>query len=458
MTERKEIGSATLATIDRWLQFRVWHSEVPGAQVAIGLGGELIFSHSYGYADLYRREPMRTDHLFRIASHSKTFTATRILQLVEQDRLQLEDRLGDRLPEFDGHEVGEVVIRELLEHTAGVLRDGTDGDFWQGNGSFPQRTDLTAMALAGLKRSPGELFAYSNVGYGLLGAVIESITGQPFADDIQAHIIDPLGLTHTSGRFLPERVEDYATGYSGLSTAIQRAVIDPVDTRALDAAAGCTSTAEDLVSYFSAHAFGDSRLVGDRAKRLMQRSANLTDPRRTDGPTYGLGMAGESFGDHWTTGHGGGFPGHITRTLLDPRTGLVIAALTNAIDGPASSLASGVLKIIDDAQAHPADASAEGDLAAWTGRWRSVWSVVDIGVVGGRLLAIDPTRWEPVDDVDVLEVADDRRLRIAAGGGYGSVAESVTFSDDQDGHPSMRYGSMTFAPFDELPEREVALG
>ncbi len=458
MSEFTPLGPATLATIDRWLEFRVWHSEVPGAQVAIGLGEELIFSRSYGYADLRRRERMRTDHLFRIASHSKTFTATRILQLVEQGRLRLEDRLGDRLPAFAGHEVGDVVLRELLEHTAGVLRDGTDGDFWQGSRAFPESDELTAMALAGLKRAPGELFAYSNVGYGLLGAVIESVTGRSFADDIHADIVEPLGLTDTAGRYLSERAEAYATGYTGLATSSTRRPIDPVDTRALDAATGCTSTAHDLVTYFSAHVLGDPRLLGDRAKRLMQRSANLTDPGKPDGPTYGLGMAAESFGEHRMTGHGGGFPGHITRTLLDPASGLVIAVLTNAIDGPASPLAAGVLKIIDDAQEHPAAETADGapadaDLSGWTGRWRSLWAVVDIGIIGDRLLAIDPSRWEPVEDVDVLEVVGERRLRIASGGGYGSVAESVTFGDDQDARPTMRYGSMTYAPFDELPDR-----
>ena len=69
-------NEATLATIDRWVAYRVWHSHVPGAQVAIGLGNELVFSAAYGYADLEQRTPMRTDHLFRVASHSKTFTAT----------------------------------------------------------------------------------------------------------------------------------------------------------------------------------------------------------------------------------------------------------------------------------------------------------------------------------------------------------------------------------------------
>ena len=95
-----ELDDATLATIDRWLTYRVWHCRVPGAQVAIGYEGRLIFSRAYGYADLEHRRPMRTDHLFRIASHSKTFTATLVLQLVERDQLRLDDRLGEHLPEF----------------------------------------------------------------------------------------------------------------------------------------------------------------------------------------------------------------------------------------------------------------------------------------------------------------------------------------------------------------------
>ena len=137
---------ATLATIDRWLAYRVWHCRVPGAQVAIGHPGKLIFSRAYGHADLERRQPMRTDHLFRIASHSKTFTATLILRLVEREQLRLDDRLADHLPELADEEIGETRIRELLEHTAGVLRDGTDGDFWQGARSFPDRAELITMA------------------------------------------------------------------------------------------------------------------------------------------------------------------------------------------------------------------------------------------------------------------------------------------------------------------------
>ena len=309
---------------------------------------------------------------------------------------------------------------------------------------------MITMVQAGAKRPPGELFAYSNLGYGLLGAVIESVTGERYVDAVRRHITEPLALANTAGAYVPARAADYAPGYSGLATGPHRDPIDPLDTRALDAAAGVTSTAEDLVAYFGAHALGDTRLITDRSKRLMQRTANVIDPRRSDGPGYGLGMASESFDKHRTVGHGGGFPGHITRTLLDSDDGLVVTALTNAIDGPASQLAGGVLRLIDDARSHPSDGPGfSADVLAHTGRWQNLWSVVDIGVVGDRLLAIDPTRWEPTEDVDELEVVEPDRFRIVAGGGYGSVGELIVFAADG----SLRYGAMSLAQLNELPER-----
>lgn len=444
------VNEATLATIDRWVAYRVWHSHVPGAQVAIGLGNELLFSAAYGYADLEQRAPMRTDHLFRVASHSKTFTGTLVLQLVEQRRLSLDDRVGNHVVELHDHVLGDIVLRELLEHTGGVLRDGNDADFLLGLRPFPDRDEMIALVSAGPKRSPGELFAYSNLGFGLLGAVLSSVTGQPYAEIVRQQITEPLNLTNTAARYLSERADDYARGYSGLSTGLQRQRLDHVDTRALDAAAGVTSTAEDLVTYFGAHTMGDVRLLSDRSKRLMQRTANLTDPTKPDGPSYGLGMAAESFDEHRMVGHGGAYPGHITRSLLDSETGLVVVALTNAIDGPASQVAAGVLKLVDDALAHPAtDGPLFADILDRAGRYQNLWGMLDIGVVGSRLLATDPAEWDPLDGADELEVIDQDKFRIVAGSGYGSIGESVKFSPDG----SMRYGSMTLQRVDGLPER-----
>ncbi|GAA3695898.1 hypothetical protein GCM10022204_09700 [Microlunatus aurantiacus] len=441
----------TLETIDRWVAYRVWHSRLPGAQVAIGRHGRIELSRAYGLADVDRAIPLRTDHLFRIASHSKTFTATAVLRLVEQDRLRLEDRLGDLVPELADDPIGRAVVRELLEHTSGALRDGLDGDFWQGQRPFPDRVELLDMARVPPKSEPGERFSYSNLGYGLLGLVIEAVTRTSYVDAMSELVVVPLGLTATSACYRPDRAGDYATGHSGLHTATRRRPIASVDTAALDAATGFSSTAEDLVSYFGAHAFGDGRLLSDRSKRLMQRRANLSDQRKPEGAWYGLGMAGESVEDHRMTGHGGGYPGHSSRTLLDPETGLVVSVMTNAIDGPASSLATGILTLLDDAREHPAEPTADGPARRGLGRWGNLWAAIDLGVVGGRVRPLQLPGWDPLEGSDVLEPTA-YGYRIVEGNGYGSLGERVVVGDDD----VLRYGSMTYRRLDELPGQTEA--
>ena len=443
------LDAPTLATIDRWLAYRIWHSRVPGAQVAIGVGGEPVFDQGYGYADAERRVSMRSDHLFRVASHSKTFTATAILRLAERGGLGLEDRLGDHVPELDDQPIGTVVLRELLEHTSGALRDGLDADYWLGARAFPDRAEVLEMARAAPKSDPGERFAYSNLGYGLLGLVIENLTGLGYAEVVAEEIIGPLGLTDTAATYLSERADHYAAGYSPLTTSTRRHRIHSVDTRAFDAATGFSSTAADLVRYFGAHAYGDDRLLEDRSKRLMQRRANPTTARKPDGAAYGLGMAAESYGDHRMTGHSGGYPGHVTRTILDPADGLVVAVLTNATDGPASLLAGGLLALIDAARgsaAAPDTPAPEADRPE-LGRWQSGWAVIDIGMVGRTVRAVQIGGWEPLEEADELEVTADG-FRITAGNGYGLLGEPVRLQPDG----SLRYGSMTMTRFTDLPE------
>ncbi len=458
-SDLRTLDPATWDTIDRWLTYRTWHSQVPGAQVAVGVGGEVLFSRAYGYADLERRIPMRPDHLFRIASHSKTFTATLVLQLVDEGLLGLEDAIGTHLPELTG-ELGAIRVRELLEHTAGVLRDGLDGDFWQFARAFPDRHELLAMVNdGGAKTGPGELFAYSNLGYSLLGLLVETVTGSTYAEAARERIVRRLGLPDTAADYLVERAADYAVGYSGMQTALQHGPLQHVDTVAMDAATGFTSTASDLVAFFGAHRFGDERLLSDRTKRLQQRQANAADPKKTDDGGYGWGMIVEKVDEQVFVGHAGGYPGHITKTLLDPSSGVVVSVATNAMDGPATEMARGIVQLLAKATANAKLVSTQGATPvspaalALTGRYAGAWGVADIASVGGRLMAVGTTGWAPVDGADELEDAGDGRLRIAAGNGFGSVNEYVTFELVYGSVSTMRYGAMSMRPFPDLPER-----
>ncbi|GAA1427056.1 hypothetical protein GCM10009616_03200 [Microlunatus lacustris] len=438
---------ATLEAVDRWVDFRLWHTRTPGAQVALGVAGVPFFSRSYGYADLEQAVPMTDGHLFRIASHSKTFTATLVLQLVEQGRLGLDDPVGDHLPSLTGSPLAAVVVRELLEHTAGVLRDGRDADYWMASRPFPGTDALLAMARdGGLKTAPGERFAYSNVGYSLLGLVVEAVTGEGFADAARHGVTEPLGLADTVADYWRERAGDYAVGHTGLHTGTRRRPVEHVDTAAMDAATGFTSTATDLVRYFGAHVLGDERLLSDRTKRLQQRLANAGDPRTDDGSGYGWGMVREKVDDQVFVGHSGGYPGHITKTLVDPATGLTISVLTNAIDGPATPLARGIAQLLA-AAAEGGGAEPTASARAWTGRYANPWGLLDIAAVGGRLRTVASTEWAPLQARDEL-VEDGDRLLIETGVGYGSVGEPVTRLDEGQG---LRYGGMSFWPFPDLP-------
>ncbi len=158
-------------------------------------------------------------------------------------------------------------------------------------------------------------------------------------------------------------------------------------------------------------------------------------------------------GDREVFGHGGGYPGHITRTLVDPERRIVVSVLTNAIDGPASQLAEGLFRLLDLAESKD---RGEGDLARFTGRFANLWGVTDFAVIGGRLYATDPSGPNPADEPQPLE-ADGDTLRVTGGNGYGSYGESYAFTFDANGTVETVRGSsgLTLQPIDTftLPER-----
>ena len=121
-----------LAYVDSWVEYRHWKLRVPGTQIAIWFDGNTQLSKAYGVSNIDTGDLLTTSHLFRIASHSKTFTATGIMQLVEAGKLRLDDTAGTWIPELSnaGSPLAGVTVRELVSNSAGVIRDGIDATFW----------------------------------------------------------------------------------------------------------------------------------------------------------------------------------------------------------------------------------------------------------------------------------------------------------------------------------------
>lgn len=448
------------AYADTWLQFRTVRDRLPGIQAAVLLGDEILLSTAHGVADLAAGTPLTTDHRFRVASHSKTFTATAVMQLAERGALRLDDTVGDHLIELAGEPIASVRLRELLAHGGGVIRDGWDGDHWQLARPFPDAATLRRIAAdQATVLARNERFKYSNIGFSLLGAVVEAVTGRTFPEHVTDVVLAPLALSATSPEIDLTDPSDHATGYTSLDYATVRVPFDHIATGAMAAATGFSSTATDLVRWAAAHFPGDVRILSDDAKRQMQR----TEWTVAGGGEYGLGFAIGTAADRRVLGHGGGFPGFITRTWFDPVDRLAVSVLTNAIDGPALAVANGIIGLVDLAGKR---AGATGDdLRSFTGRFATPWGVTDVAALGGALYAFDPTLDDVIPTAQHLDVVDADTLRIVDGPGYGSPGERYSYTRGTDGSVRAVRGSSgtTALPYDvfqaQLAGRDrIALG
>jgi CubicO group peptidase (beta-lactamase class C family) len=435
-----------------WVEYRQRTLRIPGVSVAVRHDDEVLLSASFGLADIAHEVPLTTGHLFRIASHSKVFTATAIMLLAERDELSLDHRVGqllDWLPAGDG--IGRRRVRDLLAHAGGVIRDGLDADFWHLARPFPARDALRASVVS---EAPvldvSESFKYSNIGYSILGQVIEAVTGVSYHDFVIEHIVQRLGLTSTGPEPGPDEIACMATGYGSRRYGLERVALPAVDTQAMASATGFYSTAEDLCRFGAAHFLGNTELLTDESKREMQHEHWKVEGSR--GGHYGFGFQVSCIDDRRLVGHGGGFPGYITYTCIDPADRIVVSVLTNAIDGPAESLANGVVRLINRAVQQTTKAPAElghaADLDRFTGRFSDLWTTTDIVRLDRQVLAINPDLPDPISDASELERVDAATLRIAKTSGYDSPGEHVRYERDADDQViRVRYGGGTLVPW-----------
>lgn len=432
MIDRKAIESA-LAWVPRWLAFQRDYMPFVGAQVAVRVDGDLLLNDAVGLAVIEGDVPLTTDHLFRIASHSKTFTGVACMQLVEQGRLRLDDPACRHVPELDGSPMAEVTVRELLGHLSGMTRDGDDCTFWSLGRRFPDRDELLeTIRTHGKVLEPTEHFKYSNIGYSLLGLIIEAASGVPWREYVQANIVDPLGLKHTGPDLDDGRLDELASGYSSRVHGAQRVEIEHIDTFAESSATGVFSNASDVTAYFQAHLDGDERLISDASKRRM-RQVQWTI---SDDAQYGLGLSITKVNGRTYYGHGGGYPGHITMSKLDPERKLSISVFTNTADGPAATLTSGILQLIDLSLDEKREAKTEPrpaeDLAPFEGRFAALWGLTDVVNLGGRLYLLNPALDNPAGEAIEMEIISDTELKAVGDKGFGGYGEVMRYTFDDD--------------------------
>jgi CubicO group peptidase (beta-lactamase class C family) len=340
---------------------------VPAIAYGVINGGELIHSRGLGSIDLDGADsPPDVDTLFRIASMTKSFTAATLLSLRDDGQLGLDDHLVDFVPEMrrGGPANHEITLRQLLTMAAGFPTDDPWGDRQQ-DLDPDDFASLLATPLEPMWR-PGDRFEYSNLGYALLGRVIESVTGKRYRDVVKARVLSPMSLTSTGFDLADLDGSRLATGY--VRREDQWVVEPPAGYGAFAPMGGLLSSVSDLRRWVAAMldaqlldssrgSAGDSQ-TNERPKatslREMQTgqrfveavsSPTLDSPLRP--PTvvhYGFGLFEEISASGRTISHSGGYPGFGSHMRWHLRSGLGIVALGNRSYAPMGKVSSAALE------------------------------------------------------------------------------------------------------------------
>ena len=413
---------SAIGYIRSWVEFQLRASQQPGCIVAIAHRGKIVAEYAFGHANLATGENITPRHRFRIASHSKSFTAAGIMKLREHRKLRLDDPAGQHVKGLHPQVAG-ATIAQLLSHSAGLTRDGADSGQFGDRRPYLNRKELMAELQSPPAIAPNTRFKYSNHGFGLLGLVVEAITGEPYRVWIEREIVDAAGLRETRPDMPDAKTIPFARGHTPRLPLGRRLVI-PGDnlTNAITPAAGFVSTASDVARFFAQLAPNAKRSVLSVASRREMTRKHWRNPHASLEGYYGLGIiSGNTGGWDWF-GHTGSFQGYISRTCVIPACDVTITILTNANDGWAGVWLDGAMHIL---RAFASRGAPKRRVRDWTGRWWSTWGAIDLVPVGKLVIATNPHLLNPFVDATEIEVTGRDTGRIILANGYASHGQAV---------------------------------
>jgi len=312
----------------------------------IGLG-EVV---EYGYADPRRRTPATRDTLFRIASITKTFTATAVVQLRDQGVLSLDDPVAAHLPEFGQvaglpDAAGRVTIRHLLQHSSGLQGEPPSLDL------LAQPLHTAAQILEVLPRAriltpPGSAFRYSNLGFRVLAEVLHRVTGTRWLDLAPQRLLTPLGMTDSGAT--PREESRCAVGHAPSPFQDLPDPLPPVDSALAEGDGDLWTSLTDLARWakvqLDAVAGRDSAALSAASLREMHQPTIVADEHWTEARGLGWNVLRRESGT--VVSHGGLFAGFNSQLCFSPAHRVGVIALTNSV--PGSSIGDLAFAVLDD--------------------------------------------------------------------------------------------------------------
>ena len=403
LDEHADLATA-IDILDSWAAHQVARRRQPGLALGVVYKGELLWGAGYGVADIESGAPVTLDTRFRIASITKTFTATAILQLRDAGQLRLDDAASDYLDWFDLHyeDAPPITIRNLLTHTSGLPRDSASA-MWTECQAPDWQQFVADTCQRQPTRAPYEAFAYSNLGYSLLGGIIAAVSGQSWARYLQENILNPLGMSET--RPIPAADDPLlATGYTRERANGSRDALPFWLMKGFEASANFASSVNDLVKYAAFHLGCGGAEVLSRYSLLDMHRVHWLNEGWDGG--YGLGLGLYKVKDWVISGHGGGYPGYLTAFSLCRQQTAGVIALTNALGSDPHEFISQAYKLLlpELATLNAQDSQAEADWSRYVGDYESEWDRQKVVIRAGQLQVLSlhwldesPTILEPTE-------------------------------------------------------------
>ncbi|MDQ6831512.1 MAG: beta-lactamase family protein, partial [Gemmatimonadota bacterium] len=320
-------AQATTPAIDS-LKLRIRHlidsAHAPSVAVAVSKGGKIIWEEGFGYADIASHTPATATTLYSMASISKPITATGLMKLVEAGKVDLDRPANDYLGKGKitglAGDARAATVRRVMSHTAGLPLHYRF--FYDGSSERRPSMDEAISRYGIVVYPPGDVYNYSNLGYGIVEEIIAHVSGKPYEEYMRNEVFLPLGMpttTISTGKGL----QHAATRYDGK--------LEPIAFYDFDhrGASAVYTSAHELVRFgifhLRDHLADQTRILKDSTIAAMER-------RYTPGDTitgYGLGWGIDDSNGFRIVSHTGGMPGVSTILFLYPAEDMAIVALTN---------------------------------------------------------------------------------------------------------------------------------
>jgi CubicO group peptidase (beta-lactamase class C family) len=322
---------------------------VPGIAVAVIKDGKAVHSKGYGYSSLNTKRPVDENTLFGIASNTKAFTSAALAMLVDEGKLQWDDKVIKYIPEFklyDPWVTKEFTIRDLLTHRSGLGLGAGDLMFFPDSSDFTHKDVIYNLRFLKPVSSFRSKYDYDNNLYTVAGEVVARVSGKSWESFIEDRILQPLGMLHSAADFIRLKDKTNVIDAHAPVEGSVRVIARHFD-KSANAAGSIYSSIADLSKWVLLHLshgkYGDSlkqQLFSDKVHEEMWSPQTIIPVRsagayNTHFATYGLGFYITDVKGYKQLNHTGGLEGMVTQITMLPELNLGIIVLTNQQEGDA---------------------------------------------------------------------------------------------------------------------------